>query len=265
LAFAAALDSPAAWICPVALVFRPTFWFFGRWKGKDLRAMNGNVSSLEKMFLNADPVVQGVMILLFAASLLTWAIIIEKIFVLGGASRQAKRFRRVAQSAQAVDDDLLERLPRLPRQIVGAGLATGRIGLGPESQADFRARVEGSMRLTLSENVERLGRRTLILASIGSTSPFIGLFGTVWGITNSFIGIAATGETTLAVVAPGIAEALFATAMGLVAAIPAVLGYNLAVGYLKKIRGQAVGAISVLGQKMAFWRFQGKRPELNKE
>ncbi|MDR2141701.1 MAG: MotA/TolQ/ExbB proton channel family protein [Deltaproteobacteria bacterium] len=214
--------------------------------------MTGNVISLQNMFLNADPVVKAVMVLLLVASLFTWAIILEKIFVLGRQERAARRLKRLALA----EDSDLEDLPGLPGQIVSVGLTARRRNLGSETAADFRARVEGAMRLVLAERLERLSRRSLFLASVGSTSPFVGLFGTVWGIMNSFIGIASSGETTLAVVAPGIAEALFATAMGLVAAIPAVLGYNMTVGRLKRITRQAMAAISLLGQRLAWERFQ---------
>jgi len=97
----------------------------------------------------------------------------------------------------------------------------------------------------------------MFLASVGAVSPFVGLFGTVWGIMHSFIGIAASGETTLAVVAPGIAEALFATAMGLVAAIPAVVAYNKVTGTLKKITKEALAAIGLVGNSLAREHFAG--------
>lgn len=113
------------------------------------------------------------------------------------------------------------------------------------------------MRAELAGLMDRLGRRTALLASVGSVSPFVGLFGTVWGIMHSFIGIASSGETTLAVVAPGIAEALFATAMGLVAAIPAVIAYNKVTGTLKKITKEALSGIGFAGNRLAGRHFCG--------
>src|SRR5262249_32432446 len=111
-------------------------------------------------------------------------------------------------------------------------LAAGLAGRGaeprpqPETAGERRERIERAMRLTLSAELRRLELRLPFLATLGSAAPFIGLFGTVWGIMRSFAGIAAANSTSLAVVAPGIAEALFATAMGLAAAIPAVVAYN---------------------------------------
>ena len=104
----------------------------------------------------------------------------------------------------------------------------------PKSFAGLQARIEKVMDVTIAREVERLERRLLVLATIGSAGPFIGLFGTVWGIMTSFQSIAASKNTTLAVVAPGIAEALFATAMGLLAAIPAVIFYNRFVGEISR-------------------------------
>jgi biopolymer transport protein ExbB/TolQ len=219
--------------------------------------MNENVVSIESMFLNADPVVQGVMIFLFIASLVTWAIILEKVIVLGRYSRAVGLFKKTAKEKPQSGDDI-KGLPQSVLGIINTGLTEARDQVGPESRADFRTRVEGAMRLALAEKIEVVGRRSLFLASVGSTSPFIGLFGTVWGIMHSFIGIASSGETTLAVVAPGIAEALFATAMGLVAAIPAVLAYNLVVGKMKKISREALGAISLLGNHIAELHFEEK-------
>ncbi|MDR1873260.1 MAG: MotA/TolQ/ExbB proton channel family protein [Deltaproteobacteria bacterium] len=216
--------------------------------------MNGNFASIEKMFLNADPVVQGVMILLFIASLITWAIIIEKAIILSHSAKEARLFRAAGEAREL---DSLDSLPKFARRIVNAGLRAAKIKSSlPESAADYRARVEGAMRLALADSVERLSQRSLFLASVGSTSPFIGLFGTVWGVTHSFVGIAISGETTLAVVAPGIAEALFATAMGLVAAIPAVLGYNVTVGSIKKFRSKTLGAISLFSQRIVLANFE---------
>ena len=111
------------------------------------------------------------------------------------------------------------------------------------------------MRLVLAGQLDRLESRAIFLATVGSTAPFIGLFGTVWGIMHSFVGIAASGETTLAVVAPGIAEALFATALGLVAAIPAVIAFNKITGTLKKIGREGLAGVALLGDHLARLHF----------
>lgn len=205
--------------------------------------------SIKDMFMNADAVVQSVMVLLLLASVVTWVVIFEKAFILRRASREVMLFKRAAAGSEnEIKPDFY---PDITRPMVKAGLRESGDSAGNESRSDYRERVERSMRAELSGLVDRLGCRSLFLATVGSISPFVGLFGTVWGIMNSFIGIAASGETTLAVVAPGIAEALFATAMGLVAAIPAVIAYNKITGSLKKITKEALSGIGFLGNRLA--------------
>ncbi|MDR3154733.1 MAG: MotA/TolQ/ExbB proton channel family protein [Deltaproteobacteria bacterium] len=211
--------------------------------------------SIQNMFLNADPVVQGVMILLLLASLACWVVILEKAALLKRASRNVLTFKRRAAAIQ--DDVDPDDYPEFTSLVVAAGVRESRDGAGSETRADYRERVERSMRAVLSSRLDRLEARTTLLATVGSTSPFVGLFGTVWGIMHSFIGIAASGETTLAVVAPGIAEALFATAMGLVAAIPAVIAYNKINAVLKKMTKEALTAIGYTGNGLARLRFAG--------
>lgn len=210
--------------------------------------------SVKDMFMHADPVVQGVMILLLLASVATWVVIFEKTFVLRRASRSVMLFKKaVAKDREEWPDDEFH---PLTRPIVQTGLKESRDSAGRETRSDYRERVERSMRASLSGLMDRLGHHTMFLASVGSVSPFVGLFGTVWGIMHSFVGIAASGETTLAVVAPGIAEALFATAMGLVAAIPAVIAYNKITGTLKKITKEALSGIGFLGNNLARIHFR---------
>jgi biopolymer transport protein ExbB/TolQ len=208
------------------------------------------------MFLHADPVVQGVMVLLLIASLATWVVIVEKAITLRKASAIVWKFKRMAYDV-ASDVDAKD-FPGFSEQIVETGLKESQDTAGGETRADYRERVERTMRGILAGRVWRLEGRITLLATVGSTSPFIGLFGTVWGIMHSFIGIAASGETTLAVVAPGIAEALFATAMGLCAAIPAVIAYNKINATLKKITKEAVAAIGLLGNGLARIHFVQK-------
>ena len=212
--------------------------------------------SIKDMFMNADAVVQSVMILLLLASIATWIIIFEKTLVLRRASQGVMLFKRV--SARYEDDIKPDSYPEVTRPVVKAGLKESADSAGNETRSDYRERVERSMRAELSGLMDRLGYRSLFLATVGSVSPFIGLFGTVWGIMNSFVGIAASGETTLAVVAPGIAEALFATAMGLVAAIPAVIAYNKITGALKKITKEALSGIGFLGNRLARQHYSSK-------
>jgi biopolymer transport protein TolQ len=189
--------------------------------------------SLWTLFLQASVVVKFVMLLLVAASVWVWAIVFEKFTTLRRANRQADIFEERFWSGGSLDD-LYEAEGSKPNHPMAAvfGAAMGewrrssRIAGVDLSRGSVGERVERAMGITVGREMERLERWMVFLASVGSTAPFIGLFGTVWGIMTSFSAIAAMHNTNLAVVAPGIAEALFATAIGLVAAIPAVLAYN---------------------------------------
>ena len=210
--------------------------------------------SVKDMFLNADPVVQAVMLLLFFASLFSWVVIIEKALVLRRMKAGIREFKNTASilEGEAVSIDVF---PPATRTIVAAGMRESADSAGCESRADYRERVERAMRGTFGSQMDRAGERVVFLASVGSSGPFIGLFGTVWGIMHSFAGIAAAGETTLAIIAPGIAEALFATAMGLVAAIPAVLGYNKITTTIKAVSKEALDGVALLGNHLAKLHF----------
>lgn len=184
------------------------------------------------LFLEAHIVVQAVMIGLMLASVWSWAIIIEKTFAFRRARKEADRFENMFWSGQSLEE-LYSSLSRNGRSVSMAALFIAAMREWKRSvEGSIRAlggiqlRVEKVMDVTISREMERLERRLLFLATVGSTAPFIGLFGTVWGIMTSFQAIAVSKNTSLAVVAPGIAEALFATAIGLVAAIPAVIFYN---------------------------------------
>ncbi|MDR0620349.1 MAG: MotA/TolQ/ExbB proton channel family protein [Deltaproteobacteria bacterium] len=213
------------------------------------------------MFLAADDVVKAVMIILLLASVACWVIIIEKAIVLRSVSRDVITFKR---RAQRIENDIEpEDYPGFTSSVVETGLNESADRAGNETRADYRERVERSMRSVLASKIYRLETRVTFLATSGSTCPFIGLFGTVWGIMNSFIGIAASGETTLSVVAPGIAEALSATAMGLVAAIPAVIAFNKVNSTIKKLSKEAQVAIGLVGNNIARLAFE-RRPALTK-
>ena len=193
-------------------------------------ATTGGFSFLE-LFMQAGPVVKIVMFGLLLASIWAWAIIIEKLFAFRRARREADRFEQQFWSGQSLDE-LYSGLSR-GRTFSMASLFVAAMREWKRSvEGNIRAmggiqlRVEKVMDVTISREMEQLDRRLLFLATVGSTAPFIGLFGTVWGIMTSFQAIAASKNTNLAVVAPGIAEALFATALGLLAAIPAVVFYN---------------------------------------
>jgi biopolymer transport protein TolQ len=185
------------------------------------------------MFLQAHPVVQIVLIGLILTSVLTWSIGIDRWVVINRERRAAKGFERLFWSGKSLHD--IERTVvsrRRPMAIGAIFLAALREWrLSSESGADlsrpsFRERVQAAMEVEAQKAIARLERGLLFLGTVGAAGPFIGLFGTVWGIMNAFTSIAAAQNATLAVVAPGIAEALSTTAIGLVAAIPAVILYN---------------------------------------
>ncbi|MEO1042086.1 MAG: protein TolQ [Pseudomonadota bacterium] len=183
------------------------------------------------MFMQADPVVKGVMIALALASVWSWGIIIDKSLTFSRLRGKAKKFEDQFYSGRPLDDlyrRLKDRLDHPLAKVFVAGMdefarqAPSAGGFAPS----LVQRAERRMMAEASREIEKAGSQLSVLATVGSVAPFVGLFGTVWGIMNSFQGIAQTGDANLAVVAPGIAEALFATAIGLVAAIPAVVGYN---------------------------------------
>jgi biopolymer transport protein TolQ len=189
--------------------------------------------SLWGLFLQADLVVKTVMVLLLAASVWVWAIVFEKSVSLRRARRAADVFEDRFWSGGSLEDLFEEEgaKPTHPMAAVfGAAMQEWRRSAratGADLARGFvRDRIERAMNVTIQREMEAMEKWMIFLASVGAVAPFIGLFGTVWGIMRSFSAIAAMQNTNLAVVAPGIAEALMATAIGLVAAIPAVLAYN---------------------------------------
>jgi len=183
------------------------------------------------LFMHADGVVKAVMILLLLASIGCWAVIASKLGLYRRMRRQVREFDKAFVSGQSFDD------------LHAVAVASGPMGLGAlfvaaleewttsieenaVSPAAMNARVQLALDSALAAENERLAALLPFLATVASAAPFVGLFGTVWGIINAFTAIAASSNTSLAVVAPGIAEALAATALGLFAAIPAVIGYN---------------------------------------
>ncbi|MFZ1109525.1 MAG: protein TolQ [Rhodomicrobium sp.] len=184
------------------------------------------------LFLQAHAVVKFVMIGLTLASVWCWSIVIEKLIAFRRARSQADEFERVFWSGQSLDE-LYMSMSQKPASAMGALFVAAMrewrrsIEGAAKPLAGVQMRIERVMEVTITREMERLERRLLFLATVGAVAPFIGLFGTVWGIMTAFQGIAASKNTNLAVVAPGIAEALFATALGLLAAIPAVIFYNM--------------------------------------
>jgi len=199
------------------------------------QALGHSELALWSLFLSADWIVKSVMLILLLASVWCWAIIFDKTFRFRRLQRRANKFEDEFWSGGSLEE-LYERVGQQPsdpmtavfsaamrewRRSSAKGLVYSEAG-----RSGLRDRLERVMQVTVAREIERLERYMMFLASVGSTAPFVGLFGTVWGIMNSFQSIAVTKQTNLAVVAPGIAEALFATALGLVAAIPAVIAYN---------------------------------------
>ena len=196
--------------------------------------------SLWGLFLQADIVVKLVMLILILASVWCWTIIIEKLFLSRKELKLADSFENEFWSGTSLDDiyddiskdnslkseGAISRVFSSAMQEWRRANSSGLVSKGDNFKASLAQRIDRGMGVAITREVGRLERGMTFLASIGSVAPFIGLFGTVWGIMNSFSAIAASKNTSLAVVAPGIAEALFATALGLLAAIPAVAAYN---------------------------------------
>ena len=197
----------------------------------------GTLSMIE-LLLAADPVVKAVLIALVIASVWSWAVVAEKFFAIGGARKKANEFEEAFWNGRADDYDVR---PGQSPNNAGARLfaAISREwrdakSISPSEHAALVARAERSLRATVDREVGKVSNGIGALATIGSSSVYIGLFGTVWGIMNAFLNISAQEDTSLAVVGGPIAEALFATGLGLIAAIPAVIFYNKYSGDLNR-------------------------------
>ncbi|ODT18738.1 MAG: protein TolQ [Kaistia sp. SCN 65-12] len=187
--------------------------------------------SLISLFLQAHIVVKLVMLGLIVSSIWSWAIIVDKVLLFGRIRRQIDRFEKVFWSGQSLEELYRSLSSRPATSMAALFVAAMRewkrsFESGAKSPIGLQMRIDKVLDVTLAREAERMESRLLFLATVGSAGPFIGLFGTVWGIMTSFQAIAASKNTSLAVVAPGIAEALLATAIGLFAAIPAVIAYN---------------------------------------
>ena len=233
----------------------------------DAMTLAGSVGALDfslwALFERADLIVKSVIIILVLASLWCWAIIFEKWFGLRGLNKRTNAFETTFWSGQSLDD-LYERISAQPRDPMSAVFVAamrewrraaekGHVG-STIANTSLAERIDRVMQITVQREMERVERYMTFLASTGSTAPFIGLFGTVWGIMHAFQSIAVSKNTSLAVVAPGIAEALFATALGLLAAIPAVLAYNKISRdldrYASRLDGFAVEFSAILSRMM---------------
>jgi biopolymer transport protein TolQ len=210
------------------------------------------------LFMMADWVVKSVMLGLLVASILVWAIAFDKYGQLRRAKRDADTFEDEFWKGGSVDE-LYKRHGEAPTHPLAAVFSAGmgewrrstEAGTSPFLVVGTKERVERAMSVTIQREMERIEKRMTFLASTGSAAPFVGLFGTVWGIMNSFTAIAGMQSTNLAVVAPGIAEALLATAIGLVAAIPAVILYNSLASESAKFAGRMEGFAAEFGAILA--------------
>ncbi len=203
------------------------------------------------MFMAADIVVKGVMIGLAFASVVTWTVLLVKLAELGAAQRSAGHAVRQLTAARGLDDGeqalgrnrgVAARMTRAAREEMDASESV----LDHVSDGGVKERIASRLARMEVRAGRRIAKGTGLLATIGSTAPFVGLFGTVWGIMNSFIGISKAQTTNLAIVAPGIAEALLATAIGLVAAIPAVVIYNFLARAITGYRQQLADASAAI-------------------
>jgi biopolymer transport protein ExbB/TolQ len=216
--------------------------------------VEGRDFSLFGLIAHADPFVQAIMLLLAVCSVICWALIFEKFIRLTLLKRQVRQLAGQAAAGRLSPD----RGPGIVGAVQAAAQSEWADGLARgESRNELRARVERSMRAAMKGELRRIEPGLPFLATVGSASPFIGLLGTVWGIMHSFTAIAQAKDTSLAVVAPGISEALFATALGLAAAIPAVVAYNQITVSLGRSAERAGTSIALLAKAIARGQSEG--------
>ncbi len=218
----------------------------------ELTAGAAHDMSLIGLFLQADWIIKGVMLGLLAASVACWAVIFAKTAVYARARREMRAFDRIFVSGEALPA-IYARVKEGRPEGLGALFAAameewnGSHAANAASSSGLQARLRIVLDTAIAAESERLDRSLTILATVGSAAPFIGLFGTVWGIMNAFTAIAAEESTSLSVVAPGIAEALFATGLGLLAAIPAVIAYNK----LSSDSGRLIGRLEAFADRVS--------------
>jgi biopolymer transport protein TolQ len=206
------------------------------------------------LFLQADIVVKAVMIGLLLASIWSWAIIFERSRRLRQIDGEAEAFEQRFWKAKTLDELQATKGTHPTADLFRAGMDEWQASVEGRTNIDregVRARLRDVMAASIDRSISDLSDRLSVLATIGSVSPFVGLFGTVWGIMRAFIAIGATQNTSLAVVAPGIAEALFATAIGLFAAIPAVIGYNRLLHRITRLEDRLQGFSSAFHALMS--------------
>tara|TARA_X000001036_G_scaffold326505_1_gene305021 strand:+ start:147 stop:821 length:675 start_codon:yes stop_codon:yes gene_type:complete len=182
--------------------------------------------SILNLFIRADIIVKSVIIILIAASIYSWAIIIEKYRLFKKINKSSEEFENKFWKSKSAES-FYNNLPQdIDDPMANVFKDTMQVIVKAKSKSNISDRLESMLEVSIEKQMNTIEKSYTFLATVGSTAPFIGLFGTVWGIMNSFQSIAISRNTSLAIVAPGIAEALFATALGLLAAIPAVVAYN---------------------------------------
>ncbi len=206
--------------------------------------------SILSLFLRADFIVKSVIIILIASSVYSWAIIFDKIIMFRRINRETVDFEErfwKSKSAETFYNSLPVTLDNPMAQLFKDSM---QAVMKSRSKTNISQRLENILEINIEKQMNFVNNKFTFLATVGSTAPFIGLFGTVWGIMNSFQSIAISRNTSLAIVAPGIAEALFATALGLLAAIPAVIAYNKfgndSKKYLQKLENFSKRFISII-------------------
>ena len=182
--------------------------------------------SILKLFIRADIIVKSVIIILIASSIYSWAIIIEKYKLFKKINKSSEEFENKFWKSRSAESFYNNLPDKIDDPMANVFKDTMQVIVKSKSKSNLSSRLESMLEVNIEKQMNTIEKSYTFLATVGSTAPFIGLFGTVWGIMNSFQSIAISRNTSLAIVAPGIAEALFATALGLLAAIPAVVAYN---------------------------------------
>ena len=182
--------------------------------------------SIMKLFIRADLIVKSVIVILIASSIYSWAIIFEKVKLFKKINKSTEEFEEKFWKSKSAESFYNNLPANINDPMANVFKSSMNVLLKSKRSSNLNEKMSRMLEINIEQQMEKIEKRYTFLATVGSTAPFIGLFGTVWGIMNSFQSRAISRNTSLAIVAPGIAEALFATALGLLAAIPAVVAYN---------------------------------------
>ena len=206
--------------------------------------------SIIKLFIRADIIVKSVILILIASSIYSWAVIFEKIQLFKKINKSTEDFENRFWKAKSVENFYNNLPTSINDPMANVFKNSMQVLLKSKRSSNLNEKMSRMLEINIEQQMERIEKSYTFLATVGSTAPFIGLFGTVWGIMNSFQSIAISRNTSLAIVAPGIAEALFATALGLLAAIPAVVAYNKfssdSKKYLQKLENFSKRLLSII-------------------